>query len=205
MTLQNGLIWQRRAYLWTDTLLTDPKTGDGIGEVSKSIIGLAWPWAAIHSGEMLPDNPHVLTERLGKMKPRNEAELIEACRSVLQQEHDEERLGRLLVAYSYRREGARMFFMSTDETAAGPAFIAHPTVQHACSHADDEWNGRFTASEFTLDEMRGFIDAQLKQPSPTVYGYPTTYGGNLIEVRVTPKGVRPTLRKAIGFQSAAKV
>ncbi len=53
------------------------------------------------------------------------------------------------------------------------------------------------AEDFTLDDMRGFVDAQLREPMPTVHGYPAAFGGNLIEVRVTAKGVRPTLRRAI--------
>lgn len=197
MTLQNGLIYKRRAYLWADTAVTDPATGEIVGTVSKVGIGLNWPWAAVHSGEMIAGDPARIWRAIAETKPATEAALIEACRSALVREDEAGRIGRLLMAYPCRQDGARMFFMATDATAAGLAFIAHPVGQHACSPADDHWNNRFIASEFSLDEMRGFIDAQIKQPMASIYGLPGRFGGNLIEVRVTGAGVRPTLRKVI--------
>lgn len=199
MTLQNGLVWKRRAYLWCDTAVADTATGAIVGHASKAMTGLGWPWAAVHSGELRTDDLAAVAGHIGKAHPTNETELIEACRVALHREADEGRIGRLLVAYACRHDGARMFFMATDDTAAGPAFMAHPTVQHACSPASDLWNNRFVSSEFTVEEMRGFIASQIEQPNPTVYGYPATYGGNLIEVRVTGAGVRPTLRGGLGF------
>lgn len=203
MTLQNGLIYNRRAYLWTDSAVTDPATGEVVGTAMKAMVGIGWPWAAIHSGELLTDDPARVSRLIGEKRPRNEAGLIEACRSAVCQEAADGRMCRLLVAYADRQDGARMFFMSSDVTAAGPAFTANPTVQHACSGASDHWTNRFVADDFTLDEMRGFIASQVEQPKPTVYGFPASYGGELIEVRVTGSGVRPTSRGIIPKRAGA--
>ena len=44
MTLQNGLIYRGKAYLWTDTALFDP-SGQRVGAVSKAFHGRMWPSA----------------------------------------------------------------------------------------------------------------------------------------------------------------
>lgn len=192
MTLQNGLIHKGRAYLWTDSLAVDEHGNETI--VSKAIIGLGWPWAAIQSGLMLTNDPVRMARTIGLQYPRNAAELIEACRYALRTDLAEGRPGRLLVAYSCKDAGTRMFLMANDEVLCVPGvapYEVHETVQFACSAADEHWTREFAARDFTLLDMRAFIDEQIKRRMPTPLGWGGDFGGELIEVRVTKAGVRP--------------
>ncbi len=191
MTLQNGLIHKGKAYLWTDTLAVD-HLGNEM-HVSKAMVGLNWPWAGVYSGLMLSADPGRVAGLIGRAIPRNPSELIDACRAALRAEMDEGRHGRLLMAYASRRHGARMFLMGnySDILQIAP-YEVQETVQHACSPADENWNQAFADREFTPLEMRQFIGEQVKRPAAPPHGsFGGAFGGNLIELRISPTGVRP--------------
>lgn len=199
MTLQNGLIHKGRAYLWTDEMGID-EHGNRL-PIAKAMTGLAWPWAAIHSGMVLASDQARVSRLIGLKYPRNPAELIEACRHALRTEMEAGRPGRLLVAHSFRAEGSRMFLMANDEVLCVPGvapYEVHETVQFACSASDERWTREFAARDFDLLDMRQFIDEQVKRPMETPLAYGGEFGGSLIELRVAPgKRVRAQILREI--------
>lgn len=192
MSLQNGLIHKGRAYLWSDTLLID-SDGNPVGHASKAYHGLNWPWAIVQSGLRYAANPHRAVQFIGNAVPRNGAELIELAREALRAEHDDGLLARFLIAYADKGRGARMVFIANDETPFAAPFEPHETVQFACGHSDDRWSTAFVERDLTHLEMRQFIAEQAKRPMLTAFGKEQWgIGGELIETRVTAKGVRST-------------
>jgi hypothetical protein len=201
MSLQNGLIHKGRAYLWSDTLVIDDD-GNPVGYASKAYHGLNWPWAIIQSGLRRTENPHRAIQSIGNAIPRNGAELIELAREALRAERDDGLLARFLIAYADKEHGARMVFIANDETPFAAPLEPHETVQFACGHSDDRWSTAFIDRDLTHLEMRQFIAEQAKRPMLTAFGKEQWgIGGELIETRVTAKGVRSTGLGMIGRDS----
>lgn len=191
MTLQNGLIFRGKAYLWTDTIACDATTGEPVGTISKVLVGTSWPWAAIRSGHLNLDDPHCVARQIGSRSPRNPSELIEACREALRAESDAGRIQRLLIAHPCRERGARLVMIANDQLPGLQSLEPMETVQYANSPADEVSNTAFAERDFSLDDMRQFIDRQVKTPALGYDGItPMRYGGHLIETRVTAKNVR---------------
>jgi hypothetical protein len=203
MTLQNGLIHRGKAYLWTDTALWDASTGTPIGTVSKAFSGVTWPWAGVLSGLMLPNEPYRVQTLIAEANPRDPAELIEATRSALRLEAMAGRHCRVLLAFPCPDYGARMFMIAADAMPFAAPLEPYETVEYMSSGNGSPWAAKFAGKDLTPAMMRKFIDHQIEHPGETVLGWNGhNIGGNIIETRVTAKGAKNFLVRAVDRQSA---
>jgi hypothetical protein len=203
MTLMNGLIHNRRAYLWTDTRLYHPETGATIGEGAKAFEGVAWTWAAVHTGALPLDDAHVLKRRITERWPIGGEALLAAAIDALRLEAEEGRIGRLLIAYPCEEYGARMFHIANDAMPFAAAYEPYETVELMSSGNGEPWAAQFSGRDMAPADMRRFIDYQVETPSETVFGWTgLSIGGNVIEIEVSAEGVESRVVRAVEGHSA---
>lgn len=180
MTLQNGLIHDRKAYLWTDTLAyhTDHKTP--LFHITKTFHDATRKWVAVMSGD-LPSEPFLAPQTIADEEPRTERELIEAAIKAAKLVAQEGRLCRLLLAFPCADNGARMFVISSDKLPFANAFEPFETVQFMSYGAG--FSGAPCDPE-TPSEMRSYIDWQHSLPN----GSPL--GGDLIQTEISMTGMK---------------
>jgi len=200
----NGLIHDRRAYLWTDTRLYHPTTGETLGEGAKAFEGAAWTWAAVHAGTFPMDDPHVLKRRITERWPIGGEALLAAAIDALRLEADEGRIGRLLLAYPCEEHGARMFHLANDAMPFAAAYEPYETVEFMSSGNGEPWAAQFSGRDLTPADMRRFIDYQVETPSETVCGWTgLSIGGNVVEIEVSSEGVTSRMVRAVESEAAA--
>lgn len=183
MTLQNGLVEGGKAYLWTDTLLLSGETGKALGIAPKAFYGWYRPWAA--SLTMI-GNPAYLSiaERLGKVDPETEDQLIEEAQLALMDYSADGSLGRLLLACCF--DEPRLYGIASDHLMGIP-FAAY-SFDHYVAPA-------MTGSRpVTLAEMPGVIAGQVLgnhawEGNPRLSAAPHKIGGTIVEICVAPEGV----------------
>jgi hypothetical protein len=202
VTLQNGLIHNGKAYLWTDTALWEAETGKRIGDVAKAFTGLEWPWAAVLSGTSLPQDPFRVQAMIGAAYPASPADLIEVTRDALRREAIEGRMCRVLLAYPCPTYGARMFHIAADSWPGRVAFEPFETIEYMSSGNGSLWAAQFAGRDLTPREMRRFIDYQIADPGESVHGWPSRLGGNLIETKVSAAGVKSRVVREIDGAAA---
>lgn len=203
MTLMNGLIHDRRAYLWTDTRIYHPETGATLGVAAKAFQGVVWTWAAVHTGLMHPDEPHVVARRVSERWPFTGEQLLEAAMSALRAEADEGRVARLLLAYPCEEYGARMFYVGNDVVPFAKAYQPYETVEFMSSGNGEPWAAQFSGKDMTPADMRQFIDHQIETPSETIHGWTgLTIGGNVVEIEVSADGVDSRVVRMVEREAA---
>lgn len=194
MTLQNGLIHRRKAFLWTDTALWDDR-GAFAGEAQKAMIGIAWPWAATLTATCPPGEYSAVAVAIGTRHPKGPASLLDAAVGALEEHAARGYMGRLLVAFPDATHGARMFFVATDDTPIAKPF--EPVEQEAflsSGHDHPEIARRFHQG-LSPTSMRKVISLQAGEEGETAMGWRgRSIGGNIIETCVSRGGVKSRVR-----------
>lgn len=199
MTLQNGLVHEGRAYLWTDTMLYDPETGADMGRAAKAFHGIAWPWAAVYSGLMDTSDLHKVARRVSEPWPLTGESLLKAAQDALRLEAEEGRQGRLLIAYPCSQYGARMFLIANEELPFAKAYEPHELGEYRSAGNGEPWAAEFAGEDLLSPaDMRRFIDLQIENPAHTVHGWSGhTIGGNIVEIEISDERVECRVLRAV--------
>lgn len=192
MTLQNGLIYNRTAYLWTDTLMCGEDRKTPIRHITKTFMPTSRQWAAVFSGTAPGHDIYLVPQAVIDAEPKTIEEVLKASITALRKLAIHGLWGRLLLAMSCKKYGARLFVVSGDALPFAAAYEPYETVQFMSSG-----NGMLGApcDPETPDQMRQFIrwqDGLIDTPP---------IGGDLIELQVCDKGVKPS-RYPSFFQEA---
>ena len=190
MTLMNGLIYEGKAYLWTDSLFCDVNTGEPQGHVAKAFTGALWPWAILTTGFYDMNDPHRIARRVAEALPMTTEALLQAGVDALRAELAAGLSCRLLVAVPCPDYGARLYFIAADETGLTPPFVPLETIEFMSSGNGSKRYAEIDALGFTPARMLGFIDYQHETPTETVGGRREySIGGEVIELVVSAEGV----------------
>ena len=95
MTLQNGMIYNGRAYLWTDTLIYNGRTGQPVGVMEKSFHGLIQPYAGTFS--VWGCDTSKIIEAIATDNPQNMRDLVKAAQLAMM-ENVGDGIARMLLA-----------------------------------------------------------------------------------------------------------
>lgn len=203
MTLQNGLIHGGRGYLWTDTMLYDAETGEPLGVAPKAFHGTTWPWAAVLSGTMPADDLYKVPRFIADAWPLGTETLLAAGAAALRSEAAEGRMGRLLFCVPCPVNGARLYFIASDDVGWNEPFVPEELIEFTSSGNGSPLHQRYDKIGFTPARMRRFIDYQIEEPSETVLGRKQrTIGGNVVELEVTAEGVDSRVVRAVEREAA---
>lgn len=188
MTLQNGLIHNRTAYLWTDTAFYDPATLAIIGHGDKAFHGTDWPWIGTASGTFPSNQPMMVPQAIADARPKGPKSLLEATSAAVRDAFLRGFSTRILLAVPCPDHGARMFMVASDELPFANPFQPCETVQYMCTGNGDV--GAPCDPE-TPAQMRQFIDWQATLSGETIDGLSgLTIAGNLVEVELSRRGIR---------------
>lgn len=189
MTLQNGAIIGKRAFLWSDTAYSSLDGAALLGYGGKVFRGFDWPFAV--SWTTVGRDPHWIAEQIDSVDPQSVPALLAACRDAL--------IGfcaspgssaRLLVAVYDRATGKpRLFMIASEPMWDYPAFAPIEGISFVSSHNDSAAHQSALASGFTIDRMLNVIDTQYATPFQTVLGRPANIGGECYQVEVSKRGV----------------
>ena len=181
MTLQNGLVHGRKAYLWADTAIWDGTTGEIACYDTKAFQGLHWPFCGIIA--CYGRNPHDLAKAIGYADPSNLSDLLFKARNALIGYCADGSTGRLLLA-SYE-DGAHLHLIASDDVGFAAPFEA-VEVDHYVSSGNDSTAYKMAMKRgFTAKRMSKVIDAQIAQPftgagMATELGNRVWIGGNVV-------------------------
>ena len=192
MTLMNGLMYQGKAYLWVDTAVWDPTTGERIGDAEKAFVGNLWPWAAVHTGHIDPNDLNKVARRMAERPNLTAESLLRDAIEVLRIEADEGSLGRLLLAYPCPEYGARLTIISNrDFLPVAKAYEPLDVGEFLCSGNGADWAKGYHGRDLTPEDVRSFIRLQAQHPFDTEDGWQGLgIGGDILEIEVAPNGVQ---------------
>jgi hypothetical protein len=197
MTLQNGMVQGRKAYLWADTAYWDGGTGELTCYDTKAFQGLFWPFGGIMS--CYGGNPHNLAKAIGYAEPSDLSDLLTKARNALLGYCADGSTGRLLLA-SYEN-GPHLHLIASD--GAGIAAPFEPVeVDFYVSSGNDTPAYKMAAKRgFTRKRMSKVIDAQITQPFTGAgvsaeLGIRSWIGGNVVRMEVSDSGVTSVVERA---------
>lgn len=200
MTLMNGLIYERQAYLWTDSAVFT-RDGKLAGHMPKAFAGELWPWAAVVSGLYDTSDPYRVARTIGEALPLSIETLLIAGVAALRAEAARGLTCRLLIAAACPTYGARMYFIAADETPLAPPFEPLETVEFFSSGNGSSRHAELDAKGFTPARVLEFIDYQAETPIPTVEGWAgQTIGGDIVELCVGEAGVTSHVVRERGLE-----
>lgn len=191
MTLQNGMIHDGKAYLWTDTLIYNGQTGEPVGVMEKSFHGLIQPYAGTFS--LWGCDTAKIIEAIATDNPQNMPDLVKAAQLAMM-ENVGDGVARLLLAccwdephlisISSVREGEHKPFTAVSlEQCFGP----EPETVRSLDHPD---------------EMRAVIEAQIlaRNTSFAMPGMKPSHivGGPMAMLTVAYEGVTVDAYKVTG-------
>ena len=157
MTIQNGLLHEGVAYLWTDTAHWDPDTGKRVLVSGKVYQGTVWPWAVAISGDS-----HDIATQLGKFMNATPGGLLQDARTALEAEAEQGRLHRLLFAWPDEYGGEAPLCSIMSEAACGiGAYEAVPVRSFLCWGKDADWFEPFRGKALTPADMREIVKLQM--------------------------------------------
>ena len=192
MTLQNGLIHNRRGYLWSSTATWDAETQQSCGDVSKVFIGTKWPWAAVATGFMEMAQPYMAQEMIADTDPQSVSDLLNAARQAVREVSDRVGIFRLLLCGSNSRSGPEMFLIASDPVCGADPFVPVPIGEYYSSGRGDAKFDAYVQRPCTPNRMRKLIRYQASLRGGTVIegfeGPPIA--GNIIEAEVSAGGVK---------------
>jgi|TARA_R110002049_G_scaffold3488_4_gene26100 hypothetical protein len=198
MTLQNGMVQGRKAYLWADTAFWDSQTGELVCYDTKAFQGLYWPFCGVMS--CYGSNPHDLARAIGHAEPSNLSDLLTKARNALMGYCSTGSTGRLLLA-SYE-DGPHLHLIASD--GAGIAAPFEPVeVDYYVSSGNDTLPYKMAVKRgFTRKRMSKVIDAQIRQPYggggiSAELGEKVWFGGNVVRLEVSDRGVASEVERAV--------
>lgn len=188
----NGFLHNGAGYLWTDTSMFEGATGRPIGHMEKAFYGTDWPWAAVHSGMLDPENMHRPKWRIAEIGPKNPDELLAAAVDALLYETSAGYPdGRLLICCGCPAQGARLWIVAADRHLPfAQPYVPTEIGGMVSSGIGSEEYQRLVEGGVTPKKVRRYIDYQARSPTKTMVGFEgLTIGGNILEVKVTADGV----------------
>lgn len=204
MTLQNGLVHGDSAYLWCDTAYYDSATGELLCFAAKAFQGLWWPYAGVLSS--LGGNQQEIAADIGHAWPSDVPSLLDATSAALRRYAAKGHAARALLA-TYTDRPA-LWLVGTDNCSGEGSFMPCE-----CSHYLNTGNGlpeyqKAAAKGLNPRRMRRVIDAQLCNRVEAAgelgaAGYRIQYGGNVVEIEVSQRGVESRVVRAVHTLEAA--
>jgi hypothetical protein len=191
MTLQNGMIHNDRAFLWTDEGYFEAATGKLLFTDSKAQKGLKWPYALSTSSN--GGNPHDILQAASENEPANLAALLANVVRALRAYAAKGFTANVLVA-AWEVE-ARLFYVSTIDGALDePAFTPVEILHHVCTGTHLPAYHEAVAAGLTPETMAKVIDAQIEHPFElqgpmAAAGKRLWFGGGIVQIEVTRDGV----------------
>ena len=180
MTLQSGMVHDRKAYFWTDTGLW---FADGLDlmptRMSKVLTGSLFPFVATLSGDGMTDSFAELEPRLDRLGTETLADFAENAIRLVADRAGRGMKTRLLCAAPCPQYGIRMFLVADEALGTGPAFSANETLFYACPAPDGI---AAPAGDAMPADMHAVLEKQCEQRSPN--GDPTkgcVMGGAIVE------------------------
>lgn len=202
MTMQNGLVHRRKAYLWCDTAYWDGVTGEMIGQDTKAFQGLHWPFAGVLS--LWGDDPFAVPRDVGEACPSNLDSLLSTVAESLRSVARKGGGGRVLIA-SYT-DRPRLHVIGCHGMFPGSGFGPFEPVElghfvSSCNETDAYKAA--DASEFSPAAMRQVIDVQCVTPFEghgqlALLGPRVWAGGNVVRIEVGAKGVTSAVERPVG-------
>lgn len=200
MTLQNGLVYRNKAFLWTDTAHWDLETGEVVEHGGKVFKGNAWPYAFALSTWGRALGP--IADHIGHHNPQSLADLLEAATDALRWYVREGGGGRVLVASHDGKP--RLHMIACHDLFPGSGYGPFEPVEidyFVCS-CQDSAPAQVAAREgFNPKRMRRVIDAQCSTPWEVQgglekFGRRAWVGGDIHRIEVSAQGVTGTLERA---------
>ena len=189
MTLQNGLIYNREAYLWSDTAVWSEK-GARIGSSIKTFVGTHWAWAAAYSGHSPHGGTEWLMGRLAQHESFSPADLLRDASIELRRAAREGFNSRLLFAFLCEHDGATMHHIAAEEMPGRAAFQPVRLTKFLSSGGDQDWYADYADAD-TPEGMREVIALQLADNGAEVMGMELEDPiSDVIETRFGMNGIR---------------
>lgn len=204
MTLQNGLIYRDRAYLWTDEGFFDGATGKLLCLDSKAMKSLTWPYALCTASN--GGVPHEIMHDVASAAPTDLASLLSAVSDALRAYALKGFTASVLVA-AWEGE-ARLFLVSSiDRGADDPAFRPIEILHHVCTGMHLPAYHEAVAAGLTPQSMAKVIDAQIEQPFEldgpmAAVGKRLWFGGGIVQIEVSKDGVRDKVLRLVDQSEA---
>lgn len=199
MTLQNGAVCGRNAYLWCDTALWSGETGKIIGHAPKAFLGESWPYAMTFS--TWGPSHEALIEIMKAAESADLDEALENASDALRWFVSIGGLGRILVA-SY--EGRpRLHIVPSSELFPGYAAFEPIELDHFACSGNQTTAYRIAARRgFTPKRMRRVIEEQCETPWAVESGYgelaeQVWIGGDVERIQVSAAGVSSQIEMAV--------
>ncbi|GAA3801975.1 hypothetical protein GCM10022600_25190 [Qipengyuania pelagi] len=185
MTLQNGLIANGKAYLWTDSLVLNGETGEPLGLAKKAIFGQSQPWAMSFTTIGNP-NFSVFAWEMERADPKDTDQLIEAALLGLRQYCSDGSLGRVLLASCWNEP--RLFGISSDAIHGLPWGVYSMDHHVAPWHSTEEMTVTLnTMPDIIAEQVTGNFSWQGGEP---IARATRKIGGQIARIEVSPSGVR---------------
>lgn len=192
MTLQNGLLHQGTAYMWSDTGWWDAD-GRRVGTAPKAFEGSLFPWAGTLSGVSPPGEPYRSVKLLADRLSLSPAEVIQDAVGVLKDEDAQGRSGRLLLAFQCPRRGAALCHIAADAMPDRLPFQPVMVGKYVCWGANEDWYAPFAGRDLTPAEMRQVVALQLQGNAAAMFEIEVQDPvSDVIETRVSRDGVSHT-------------
>ena len=199
MTLQNGLIYERDAYLWSDTALWN-EFGQRVATVAKIFAGADWPWWVIHSGDSPTDDAFKAIRLLTERGSVSRDALLADAQAVLRAMVSEGRECRFLFAFPCEASGARLYHMAAEAMPEREPFEIVRVGKYLSSGGDADWYAPHAAAR-TPEEMRALIACQLADNGEDTMGMKLSHPvSDIIQQRVGPGGFDTTQWRPIDGQ-----
>lgn len=183
MTLQNGLVTQSAAYLWSETGLFTWETRELVGHENKIFVGAGWPWALIHSGT--EDVWSEVEYAICAAQPSSLGVLVDCIQAALKPHLGHEWQGGQRVLIAAYDEGPQLLIIGTKELAGYPPLAPVPIHPHMVS-SDSAAIRREVSRGVTPETMAGIIRQQHKDS--TLEGH-WPLAGKVTRARVSRDGV----------------
>lgn len=200
MTLQNGLLHQGEAFMWSDTGFWS-ESGKRVGSGCKAFAGQLWPWAGTFSGASPIDDPYRIVRLISELPAPTPAGLLNVAGTALMMESSEGRDCRLLLAFPCHIQGARLYHLAADEFPDRARFEPVMTSKFVCWGFEEEWYAPFRGRDLTPAEMRQVVTLQLHGNAAAMFELEVEEPvSDIIETRVGRAGVVYRQLRLIGGQ-----
>lgn len=204
MTLQNGLIYRRKAYLWTDTEYFCGETGRSLGTDTKNFYLHTWPAAGVlsfHGG-----NPLTIATAIGEQWPVDVDDLLAKAVDAVRAYCAAGGTGRALIATNL--DGPRLFVIASDGAGLGPAFCPLELTHYTSSGNTSRAYQRALRLGMNPARMAKVIDAQIAEPFEGIgplsrLGKRRWIGGEIVQMEVSATGVENRVIRTVDEAVAA--
>lgn len=200
MTLQNGLVHGKKAYLWCDTAMWDD-SGQVIGQVSKAFGSPSLEWTGTVSFWGPP--PDAMTTEISTAHVDSLERLLEVATDAMRKFVLSGGNGRIMLASYFDRP--RLHMIATDDLFPGSGYgpLEAVEINYFISSCNDSAPAKIAARKgMNPKRMRRVIDAQCETPFEgsgawVGLGKRIWVGGEVIRIEVGHDGVDIAIERKV--------